>query len=95
MKLYIDTANSEKTTIKLDDKSYETNTKRDKSQALLSFVDETLKEQNKSLKDITEIEVNPGPGSFTGLRVGYAVGNALAWSLGLPVNFTQINYQKV
>ena len=32
------------------------------------------------------IEVETGPGSFTGLRVGVAVANALGYSLGIPVN---------
>ncbi len=32
------------------------------------------------------IEVETGPGSFTGIRVGVAVANALAYSLKIPVN---------
>ncbi len=32
------------------------------------------------------IEVETGPGSFTGLRVGVSVANALGFSLGLKVN---------
>lgn len=32
------------------------------------------------------IEVETGPGSFTGLRVGVSVANALGFSLGIPVN---------
>ncbi len=32
------------------------------------------------------IEVETGPGSFTGLRVGASVANALGYSLGIPVN---------
>jgi tRNA threonylcarbamoyladenosine biosynthesis protein TsaB len=41
--------------------------------------------QNKSLKDISGIVVFKGPGSFTGLRIGMSVANALAYSLGVPV----------
>lgn len=36
------------------------------------------------------IEVETGPGSFTGLRVGVSVANALAYSLGIPVNGKKI-----
>lgn len=32
------------------------------------------------------IEVETGPGSFTGLRVGVSVANTLGFSLGIPVN---------
>lgn len=36
------------------------------------------------------IEVETGPGSFTGLRVGVSVANALGFSLGIPVNGKKI-----
>ncbi|MFH1536127.1 MAG: hypothetical protein ABIC96_03620 [Patescibacteria group bacterium] len=32
------------------------------------------------------IEVETGPGSFTGLRVGVSVANALGFALNIPVN---------
>jgi len=32
------------------------------------------------------IEVEVGPGSFTGIRVGVSVANALGYTLGIPVN---------
>lgn len=32
------------------------------------------------------IEVETGPGSFTGIRVGVSVANALGFTLGIPVN---------
>ena len=41
--------------------------------------------------DVLEgIEVETGPGSFTGLRVGVSVANALGYSLGIPVNGKKI-----
>ena len=36
------------------------------------------------------IEVETGPGSFTGLRVGVSVANALGFTLGIPVNGKKI-----
>ena len=39
----------------------------------------------KELKDIEGIVVYKGPGSFTGLRIGLSVANALAYSLGVPI----------
>lgn len=86
MKLYIDTSDREKIVIGLDDKMFETVSKKGSSQKLLPFIDEVLKKNKKSLVDITEIQVNTGPGSFTGLRVGVAVANTLGWVLKVPVN---------
>lgn len=86
MKLYIDTSPSKKIIIGLDKKRFETDARQEKAQKLLPFIDELLKKEKKKLKDITEIEINTGPGSFTGLRVGVSVANALGWALGVPVN---------
>lgn len=86
MKLFIDTSDSEKITVGLDDKRFETEARQDKSQKLLPFIDEMLKKEGKKVKDISEIEINTGPGSFTGLRVGVSVANTLGWVLGVPVN---------
>ncbi len=44
-----------------------------------------LRSQNKTWQDLGAIVCYKGPGSFTGLRIGLSVGNALASSLGLPV----------
>ena len=35
---------------------------------------------------LTGIEVFKGPGSFTGLRVGVAIANALGAAMDIPVN---------
>lgn len=86
MKLYIDTSNRDKIVVGLDDKRFTTDAREEKSQKLLPFIDEVLKKEGKTVEDITEIEVNTGPGSFTGLRVGVSVANTLGWVLGVPVN---------
>jgi tRNA threonylcarbamoyladenosine biosynthesis protein TsaB len=45
-----------------------------------------LSEADLKKSDLNEIKVATGPGSYTGLRVGVAVANALAFALGIPVN---------
>lgn len=95
MKLYIDTSSSKKITVGIDDKKFETDARREKAQKLLPFIDELFKKQGRKLEDITEIEVNIGPGSFTGLRVGVSVANALGWALGIPVNGKDLKKGKV
>ena len=86
MKLYIDTSDSEVIKVGLDGKIHEEAAKKEKSQKLLPTIVKLLEEKGKKVADITEIEVNTGPGSFTGLRVGVSVANALGWALGVPVN---------
>lgn len=86
MKLYIDATNSEKLTVKVGDEEIIAEARKEKSQMLLPLIVELLNRKNKKLTDLTEIEVNPGPGSFTGIRVGVAIAQALGWSLKIPVN---------
>ena len=86
MKLLIDTSNSEKVAVKLDDLEVIEDAKQEKAQKLLSVIDKLLSKKRRKITDIKEIEVNAGPGSFTGLRVGISVANALGWALGIPVN---------
>lgn len=44
-----------------------------------------LDEHNLSLHDLGGVIVFRGPGSFTGLRIGISVANALAESLSIPI----------
>lgn len=90
MRLYIDTSNAEKITIGINDRWFSTEARQEKSQKLLPFIVETLKGYGKTINDITDIEVVPGPGSFTGLRVGLSVANALGWARDVRVNTKQI-----
>lgn len=102
MKLYLDSTNNKKVIIRLsspvipsvvEESIKEYNTPQD--QDVLGFLMKTLKlratalsaaERGLSLQDVTEIEVNPGPGSFTGSRVGVTIANALALALNIKVN---------
>lgn len=86
MKLFINTSDREKIVVGIGKKRFEEAAKEKASQKLLPFIEEVLKREGKTFKDIKEIEVYEGPGSFTGLRVGVSVANALGFSLGVPVN---------
>lgn len=48
-------------------------------------IKELLDLQNLQWGDIQGLVVYKGPGSFTGLRIGISVANALAYSLNAPV----------
>lgn len=65
------------------------------SQVLLPLIEKILKEQKIDYKDLKGIEVEKGPGSFTGLKVGASVANALGFSLGIPVNGKKIETELV
>lgn len=86
MKLYIDTSNSEYVTIGLNKELTKEPARKEKAQRLLNVIDEELKKRNLTLKNINEVEVKTGPGSFTGLKVGVSVANSLGWTLNIPVN---------
>lgn len=46
---------------------------------------ELLDKQGKKLSNVDGIVVYKGPGSFTGLRIGISVANALADALQIPI----------
>ncbi len=88
--LLIDTADNKKIKVglKIDKKSFylSSNPTALKSQVVLILIDKLLKKHGLQIKDVTQIQVNLGPGSFTGVRVGVSVANALGFSLKIPVN---------
>ena len=59
-----------------------------KSQDVLPIIEELFEADTYGLKytDISEIQVNTGPGSYTGLRVGIAIANMLGLLLSVPIN---------
>ena len=52
---------------------------------LLPGITKLLKDNNLDLKDLAAISCGVGPGSFTGLRIGCAAVQGLAYSLGLKI----------
>lgn len=57
----------------------------DHASHLVPFIDEILKENNMTTKDVNKIFVVNGPGSFTGTRIGVTVGKTLAYSNNIKV----------
>jgi tRNA threonylcarbamoyladenosine biosynthesis protein TsaB len=48
-------------------------------------IKELLEDNGKNLEDIEGIVCFEGPGSFTGLRIGLSVANALAYAQNIPI----------
>lgn len=49
------------------------------------LIDELLAAQALSYKDLSAVAVSNGPGSYTGLRVGYATAKGLCLALDIPL----------
>ncbi len=88
--LFIDTSNSRNIYVRVERNGQKVEKKAPSKQAqaqmVLPIVEELLKGNKLTLKDVTEINVATGPGSFTGLRVGIAVAQVLGKLLSIPVN---------
>jgi tRNA threonylcarbamoyladenosine biosynthesis protein TsaB len=52
---------------------------------LLEDVDALLRQAGARTPDIQGLALGTGPGSFTGLRIGFATARGLALALGIPV----------
>lgn len=89
-KLKLDTSDNLVTKVELetDSGNYVLEEKRGESgdQNVLELIEKLLKKKKLTLKQVNSIEVTTGPGSFTGLRVGVAIANALAFGMQISVN---------
>ena len=90
----IDTSNNKKIFVTLinEDKKIEVFLESAllKSEVCLPLIENLLKKNKINIEEIDAIEVNEGPGSFTGLRVGAAIANAFSYLLKIPVNKKKI-----
>lgn len=60
-------------------------TPRAHAQVLLTMVDEVIAESGVLLRDLEEIAVGAGPGSFTGVRIGMSIAQGLAFASQIPL----------
>ncbi len=84
MKLYLDTS-TPTTILRLNDHEYTFDAGRELAEKLHKFIFDKLSENHASWQDISEIHFMSGPGSFTGLRIGATIVNALSSELGVPL----------
>ncbi|MCX6149581.1 MAG: tRNA (adenosine(37)-N6)-threonylcarbamoyltransferase complex dimerization subunit type 1 TsaB [Ignavibacteriales bacterium] len=68
-------------------KSFELNIheKNIHSEKLLEVVDNVLTISQTKLNEVAAIAVSAGPGSFTGLRIGFSAAKGLAFGANLPI----------
>ena len=68
----------------------ELHTKNDHSSYLVPTIDEAFKSNNIDFKELDEIIVGNGPGSFTGTRISIAVAKTYAFSFNLSSVYLNI-----
>ena len=97
MILYINTKEQNKISVALKNKGKVIKSLSAKnkfgSQVLLPLIVKILNCADTSkvyIRNIRNIEMETGHGSFTGLRVGVSVANALGFALNIPVNNKKI-----
>lgn len=97
--LLIDTSSNKQITVGLMINSNQYWIKRkikaQKAQVTLPLIDKLLKKHGLRVNNINSIEVNKGPGSFTGIRVGMAIANAFSFALKIPAKPRQTRRSRV
>ena len=88
--LIIDSSDNKRISVglEIDGKEYIETKKIDsnKPQIILPLIDKALNKRKLTLKDLSAIKVNARiGGSFTGIRVGMSIANALSFVLNIPV----------
>ena len=58
---------------------------RSHTQLVMKMINEVLIESSIKVSEIDALSVSVGPGSFTGLRIGFAAAQGLAFGLDIPV----------
>lgn len=86
MKLFIDSTDNTQVIVRLGKREFINKVDSPRNQDVFGFILSCLTQENQKQEDITEVEVNPGPGSFTGTRIGVTIANALGFALHIPVN---------
>lgn len=82
--LYLDTSTN-LCRLGINDQTYSWDSGRVMAEQIFTFIHNKLSENNFDWPDITKITYFSGPGSFTGLRIGAAIVNALADQLQIPL----------
>ncbi len=70
-----------------DEKYFSTsvNLKHSHSEKIFEITDSLLKISNIKVEDLVAIAVSEGPGSFTGLRIGFSAAKGIAYGVNLPI----------
>lgn len=59
--------------------------KKTHSEKLMPLIEKLLEDMEIKIQDIDVIAISEGPGSYTGLRIGAAIGKSLACAINVPI----------
>ena len=80
IKLFLDTTTAKLAKVKIT--QGEKVICENENESPLISINQCLEKADLKLSDIDQFAANPGPGSYTGIRVGLSVVNALNFALG-------------
>ncbi len=87
--LFIDTHNSQILIVLYKDNKVlsikKSSAHQNHSVSTMPLIVESLKVANIEIKNISEILVVNGPGSFTGIRIGVTIAKTLSYTLNIPI----------
>lgn len=96
--IYIDTTSNKEVIVRLtmdatvDEVRQEIQFNR--GQVVLPIIKTLLEKHGLNPQNLDSVEVNEGPGSFTGVRVGVSIANAISFALKIPVNGIEYDTDK-
>lgn len=92
--LYIDTRDNKKIIVLLsrdtNEFKAESLSQDSKADVVLKLIERVCSDAEISVNEIQQVYCEKGPGSFTGLRIGFAIANALSLALLIPLNDNKI-----
>lgn len=71
-----------------DDKilgAYSLSHKRTHSEKLMPLIEQLMEDTGTIPQELALIAISKGPGSYTGLRIGAAIGKSMAYALNIPI----------
>ncbi|MCS7092048.1 MAG: hypothetical protein NZM26_01705 [Patescibacteria group bacterium] len=86
MKLTIDTSKRDEFILSFGNAVLKQKSLQGSSSALLPAIKDLLAKSKANLRDISEVVVFTSGESYTGLRVGVSIAQALAFLLDVPIN---------
>lgn len=64
---------------------YSLSHKKTHSEKLMPLIENLLEDMGMQIEEIDVIAISEGPGSYTGLRIGAAIGKSLAYAINVPI----------